>query len=199
MTLFIRSEARINSPAKNDDQNSLIIKGKIVSLRPIKPEEAALAYHWFLQSDPESQSCHKIEIIDPDEYASRVSQRKDDGKSADFLIVATEDGRPVGRIRYFDLNDQNRSAEIGYITAPKERKMGYAHEAVSLILKFLFEEKKLNKVYAQTGDFNQGSKRLLESVRFSLDGRLREHHLYRGQRRDDLVYSILIAEYMSQD
>ncbi|RKX19168.1 MAG: N-acetyltransferase, partial [Candidatus Zixiibacteriota bacterium] len=53
----------------------------------------------------------------------------------------------------------------------------------------------LNKVYAQTASFNKGSIKLLESLEFKLDGTLRQHHFYKGQFHNDLLYSLLKFEY----
>jgi RimJ/RimL family protein N-acetyltransferase len=88
----------------------------------------------------------------------------------------------------------NRSAELGYIVAPDEREEGYAKEGLKLIINYLFNEMNLNKVYAQTASFNKASIKLLESLDFQLDGTLRQHHFYKGDYHDDLIYSLLKFE-----
>jgi RimJ/RimL family protein N-acetyltransferase len=54
-------------------------------------------------------------------------------------------------------------------------------------------------VYAQTASFNKNSIKLLESLEFKLDGTLRQHHYYKGDLYDDLLYSLLKFEYGPPD
>jgi len=111
------------------------------------------------------------------------------------VIAAKDDHRPVGDISYHHLNMLNRTCEVGYLIAPSERGNGFAREALHLLIKYLFLELNLNKVYAQTASFNKASIKLLESLEFKLDGTLRQHHYYNGDLYDDLLYSVLRFEY----
>jgi len=84
--------------------------------------------------------------------------------------------------------------EVGYYLCPEYRGNGIMNEAMTLALAWLFSQG-LNKIYAQTGSFNEASARLLERLGFHQDGRLRQHHELDGTLYDDLVYSILESEF----
>ncbi len=168
--------------------------GKNVYLRPTAPEDAEHTYRWFLASEPQSQTCHEVILTSPAEYVERMKKRELKKDEGDFVIVAIEDNRLVGKLRYFHLNTLNRSAELGYIIAPDARKQGYAKEGMTLLIKYLFTDLNLNKVYAQTASFNKASNILLESLGFKLDGTLRQHHYYKGDLYDDMLYSLLKFE-----
>jgi len=168
--------------------------GKNVYLRPTTPEDSDTTYRWFLASEPQSQTCHEVMLTSPGIYAERMKRRRPQKDEGDFVIVRIEDNRLVGKLRYFHLNNLNRSAEMGYIVAPDTRKKGYGKEGMILLIKHLFVELNLNKVYAQTASFNKASVKLLESLGFKIDGTLRQHHFYKGDLYDDLLYSLLKFE-----
>lgn len=168
--------------------------GKNVYLRAAWPEDHETTYQWFLVSDPQAQTCHQIKIVSPAEYSERMRKREPQTDAADFIIVRIEDNQPVGKLRYFHLNMLNRSTELAFIISPDERKRGYAREGLMLLIKYLFSGLNLNKVYAQTASFNKASVKLLESLDFRLDATLRQHHYYKGDLYDDLIYSLLKFE-----
>jgi len=169
--------------------------GKKVYLRTTNPDDYLELHQWFNASDPQSQSCHFHKLISPAEYVQRMQKREAGDNEGRFVIVAKDDSRLVGQISYFHLNTLNRACELGYLISPAERGNGFAKEALKILIKYLFLELNLNKVYAQTASFNKASISLLESLEFRLDGTLRQHHYYKGDLYDDLIYSLLRFEY----
>ena len=103
-------------------------------------------------------------------------------------------GAPIGKLTAGDYNPRNRSAELGYYLAPAFRGNGYMTTALSIFCTCLFQTFGLNKVYAQTGAFNQASVRLLEQIGFHRDGILRQHHQWNDVLWDDYIYSLLAEE-----
>jgi len=169
--------------------------GKNIYLRPAEAEDYRITYQWFLASDPQSQTCHDVKLASPDEIVERMRRKEPDRTEGDFMVVRNVDDALIGKIKFFHLNMLNRSAEIGYIIDPAERENGYGKESVRLLVRYLFDYFNLNKVYAQTSSFNKASIKLLESLDFKLDGTLRQHHYYRGDLYDDLIYSLLRFEF----
>ena len=169
--------------------------GKDVYLRPMEPGDCEFTYQWFLSCDPQSQTCKQAILTTPANAAENARRREPTGERGEFVIVHIEDDQPVGKLSFFNLNMLNRSAELGYTVAPDEQNKGYGGEGLRLLIKYLFLQLNLNKVYAQTGSFNKASIKLLESLDFKLDGTLRQHHYYNGDLYDDLVYSLLRFEF----
>ncbi|SYZ73929.1 putative Uncharacterized N-acetyltransferase p20 [Candidatus Zixiibacteriota bacterium] len=168
--------------------------GEKVYLRTMEAEDYAVTYLWHLQTEPQSQTSHQAVIVTPKEYVEAVKKREKKPTERDFAIVCKEDDRIVGKIRFFGLNMLNRSAELGYIVDPAEHKKGYGKEGLILLIRYLFNNLDLNKVYAQTAVFNIASVNLLKSLDFKLEGTLRQHHYYRGTLQDDLLFSLLRFE-----
>ncbi len=169
--------------------------GKKIYLKASAPENYLEIHRWFNASDPQSQTCHAVRIMSPEERVEKMEKKEFRDNEGRFVIVAKDDFRLVGEIVYFHMNMLNRAAELGYLIAPEERGNGFAREALQLIIRYLFLDMNLNKVSAQTASFNKPSIKLLESLEFKLDGTLRQHHYYKGDLYDDLVYSLLRFEY----
>lgn len=150
---------------------------------------------WFLASDPERQTCRPIGDLSLAYMKERFQMRTADENSVDFAVRRIEDNEFLGRVTYFDLNRRNGAVEIGFFIGPPHRGRGYAREAISLLLTRLFGEMNINKVMAQTGEFNEPSIELLKSLGFSLDGRLRRHHTVGDRYYDDLLFALLKDEF----
>lgn len=168
--------------------------GQRVYLRPVTAEDIANTHHWFLLSEPSSQSCRPHSIHTAAEAAEAFKKAEKSTDRERFMIVKVADNVPVGRIVYFDYNSLNRSAEFGILIDPDERGRKYGLEAVRILCKYLFHFRGLNKVYAQTASFNKGAVKLLESARFKRDGVLRQHNFYDRDWHDGYIYSLLAHE-----
>lgn len=183
-------------PDKNPDlptPPSLV--GKNVFLRPATAEDVANTYHWFLQSDPAMQSSRPHPFQTPAE-ASEAYKKKE--RSADeqlFVIVGVKENKPVGIIRFFNMNNLNRSAELGLLMDPDYRRKGYGTEAARILTLWLFRTRDLNKVYANTSSLNKSAVGMLEKAGFKRDGILRHHYYYDGELRDGYLYSLLRYEF----
>ena len=158
-------------------------------------EHALIQRRWFLTSDPKTQTCRPIVERTDEEVLKQFRERSALTTEHAYSVLRASDDQLVGLVRYFDLNTRNRSAEIGYLIGPAFHGQGFSRKAVGMLLEYLFNELKLNKVYAQTAEFNNRSLKLLSRLGFRLDGRLRQHHELRGVLYDDLLLSILAEEY----
>ena len=67
----------------------------------------------------------------------------------------------VGRINLSVLGSDRKTAELGYRIGEKYTNLGYASEAVKLVLDKAFTTYGLNRIIAGTATDNQASKRVL--------------------------------------
>ena len=81
----------------------------------------------------------------------------------------------IGKITFSDYNLRNQSMELGYYMIPEYRNRGLMKRALTTTITKLFTDSNINKIYAQTGEFNILSCKILTSLGFHLDGILREH------------------------
>jgi ribosomal-protein-alanine N-acetyltransferase len=174
--------------------NSDFLHPALVYLDDPNEYDAIMIYKWFLASAPERLTCRPINFRTEEEIIIKHKERMKESNQRDFAVRRTADNCLVGRVTYFDVNHRNRTAEIGFLTNPDFRRKGYALEAMKLLLDHLFGELGMNKVMAQTGEFNEASIALMKKLGFKQDGRLRQHHEVEGKLYDDLLFSILAEE-----
>ncbi len=169
-----------------------------VRLAELTREDLALQQEWFHESRPETQTCRPLANRGVNETWAIFQAKTRSGLFHVFSVRRVEDDELLGRVTYFDLNRRNLAVEIGFLTGPQFQRQDYTAEAVDLLLKYLFDDLKLNKVMAQTAEFNAAAIALLTKLGFKQDGRLRQHHTLEGKLYDDLLFSILAEEHRRQ-
>ncbi len=182
----------------SEEQSNLPIlpslTGERLYLRLTVADDIATTYHWTLQSEPQSLSCRPFVVKTPEEAAESFAKLERSVDRMQLIAILKDSGMPVARLTYFDLNQQNRSAELGLIVDPKGRRRGYGTEALQILIKYLFSQRALNKVYAQTAACNQPTIDLLEKLGFKKDADLRDHYFIDGSWYNGYIYSLLLSD-----
>jgi ribosomal-protein-alanine N-acetyltransferase len=101
----------------------------------------------------------------------------------------------IGTCGFNFWNKQYSSSPLGYDLLPSYWNKGIITEAVKEILRFGFEEMKLNRVQAITFPENVPSIRVLEKLGFQNEGTLREWGFLKGRFQDVYCYSLLRREW----
>ena len=173
-------------------QPSLV--GDKVYLRPTTAEDIVNMHHWSVQSEPQSLSCRALILRTASEKAQLFKEAKRSPDKQGFAVCRKKDKIPVGNVGFFDLNQLNRSAELGLLIDLDEQRNGYGSDALKVLCRYLFKYRGLNKVYAMTAGFNTAAAALLESLRFKKDATLRDHYFYNGEFHPGFIYSLLLFE-----
>ena len=98
-----------------------------------------------------------------------------------------------------DINQKVNAVTIGYFLAENHWGKGIATEAVSTLVKFLFEEVDINRIQAEVMPANEISKKVLLKNGFIKEGLLRQAVLWSGKGVIDLeIYSMLKEDYMNE-
>ena len=117
-------------------------------------------------------------------------------KMLNFQIVEKQSAVIIGNCGFHTWNPQHHRAEIGYaLNIDEFKNKGFMKEALEKIIKFGFEEMKLNRIEALIDENNTPSKKLLEHFGFNREGNLRGHYLVDGIFEDSVLYSLLQSEY----
>ena len=94
-------------------------------------------------------------------------------------------------IMELSIDPKNEKAEAGYWLAKEHWNKGLVTEALHEVIRFGFEDLKLNKIYATHHPNNPGSGKVMQKCGMKLEGVLQEE-IRKGDRFIDLVrYSIL--------
>jgi RimJ/RimL family protein N-acetyltransferase len=113
---------------------------------------------------------------------------------ANFAIVVG--GEAVGGIGYVRGSDVERySAEVGYWLGEEFWGRGIATEALQMLTHYLFAKEQLLRLFALPLADNAGSIRVLEKVGYEREGLLRASCVKYGERRDQLLYACINADW----
>lgn len=170
----------------------IILKTERLLLRSEKMEDAKILYE-FLGCDAEMS---KYTEWNP--YSTLASTMKkieqdiQNSQNKDFYSwVIQSKTEVVGTIGAYDYEPQTNSIEIGYSIFRKAWGKGYATEALSEVIRYLFEERFIDKVHAWSHMENIASQKVLEkaglkkeAIKKSEDGIAMEQVIY-GIVRDE--------------
>ena len=134
-----------------------------------------------------------------DEYVGKMIDSINSINEKNYILVKKDNNSvPLGKIRLFDYNSRNHSAEFGYYLPQQNRNKGIGSIILEQFINISFADKNynLNKLYATTSSNNTPSINLLDKHGFTLDGRLREHYWINESKYDQCVYSILKSEWI---
>ncbi|MRX56139.1 GNAT family N-acetyltransferase [Bacillus idriensis] len=137
---------------------------------------------WGPNSEEESQAFVKQVLVDA---AKKPRTRYM------FAIVLKKEEKMIGagEINIRDFNHKN--GEIGYIINPDYWGRGIATDVAKLLIEFGFSTFNLHRIFAYCDPRNIGSKKVIEKVGMTMEGRLRENLLIKDGWRDSLLYSVL--------
>ena len=113
------------------------------------------------------------------------------------IFVNEGPNKLVGIIEVADFNQKVNMITIGYFLEESYWGRGIATEAVRLLVHYLFETIRINRIQAEVMVANDHSKRVLLKNGFMKEGTLRQASLWSGKGIVDLeIYAILRDEYV---
>ena len=182
--------------------------GDGVELRTVEEEDLEFIQHWRNHPDV------RVPLADTSPHnAEQMQERFEEGVSSDdginFLICveagAAEptanvpedaDAVPVGEVYLPWVNQPAGSGMLVYWVAPPHQGNGYVTAGTAALLDYVFNERRLGKVWAHVYESNAGSQHVLEKLGFVQEGRLRGEGFVDGERVDMFRYGILAEEWL---
>ncbi len=176
-----------------------IFKGKRVRLRAVEATDWEFFYSMDDLTTDFGRNTDEVWFPSSSDGVKSWTEEQAKGKhEADnfrFQIEALDTGELVGTLNTHTSNPRVGTFMYGLAIAPPYQRQGYGYEAVLLVLRYFFHEKRYQKVNAEVYSFNTASIRLHERLRFMLEGRLRRMVYTGGQYYDALIYGLLREEF----
>jgi RimJ/RimL family protein N-acetyltransferase len=176
----------------------VILEGQHVRLEPLSTahEEALIA----AASDGELWNSTVTIVPSRDKMGAYIASALDaqaEGRELPFVIIQKSSGQVVGTTRFYFIDRENRTVEIGYTwLAASSQRTAVNTEAKLLLLTHAFEGLRCIRVAFVTDVLNQQSRAALLRLGAKEEGVLRNHLLMPGGRyRDSVCLSIIEAEW----
>lgn len=174
----------------------MILKGKIVTLRPI--EEKDLPFMQELVNDPELERLivgWSLPVSMKDQQQWFQNFHNSD-KFIRYIIETEKDG-VVGLTGLQEIDWKNGSVKGGGIRLLKKEKRskGVATDAYMTMLRYAFNELRLHRFSTAALDFNDASLHFMEKCGFKREGVLREAVYKEGTFHDKILFACLKSDY----
>lgn len=162
-------------------------------LRPLKMSDA---WDMFVYAQDPEVSRHVLwethrTIRDSRQFLRAAIRQYRHGRPGSFAIALKESGRMIGTIGFMWVNVDYRSAEVGYSLSRDYWNRGIMTEALRAVLRFGFDQLRLNRIEAQHEVDNPASGRVMAHVGMRYEGILRKRLKNKGKFVDVALYAIL--------
>jgi len=152
--------------------NSMKLEFGKIRFRALEPDDIELLYEWENNTEIWEVS-NTLEPFSKYILAKYIKESQRDIYEAKEmrLIIETLDGKPVGAIDLFDFDPFHFRAGVGIlIHNEKDRKLGYATDALQLLCNYSTEYLRLHQLYANIAEDNLASIQLFTNNGFELCG-----------------------------
>ena len=176
------------------------LAGREVRLEPLRLEHAHELFAagagepelWRYLGRPAPASASELA-----DYVRRALDEQAAGRHLPWLTRRARDGRAIGTTRYAHLDPANRSVEIGWTFLVADARRTAANtEAKLLQLRHAFETLGALRVWLQTDERNERSRRAIERLGAGAEGvRRRDRILHDGVVRSSAVYAFTDLEW----
>ncbi len=180
--------------------NSSIWAGERIHLRAFSLADAEIYQAWNHDSD-QARALWEIRWPRSPEGDRRwAEQEAERGATGDNvrLVIADAHDRAVGDLTTHDCDARAGTFSYGVSVAADHRGQGYATEAIGLLLRYMFHERRYQKAWVIINGFNEPSITLHERLGFTREGQLRRMTYTRGQHHDQYILGLLREEWEAQ-
>lgn len=174
-----------------------LFEGRLVRLRALEPEDAETQFR-HLQDTEISRLDSNIGFPAALSELRRQLENPRDPRNPDdkTLVIETLEGKMVGEINVQLADRRNGVFSIG-IGLPDRTAWGkgYAKEAMLLILRFMFHERRYQKCNIGVFAFNERAIGLYRHLGFQDEGRIRRAVFTNSQFHDELLLGMTVEEF----
>lgn len=147
----------------------VIMTGKLIRLREKQIDDARRDWEW--RRDPELAAYDAARPLAMS-YRAFVSTMSEDlqftsAYRRSFAIEELAEHRHIGNVMYYGYDSMLREAELGITIGDRDYwSRGYGTDAVSLMLRYLFTERDLRRVYLHTLSWNHRAQAAFRNAGF---------------------------------
>ena len=173
------------------------IKGKFVTLRAIEMSDERLLRDMFNTPYIEKMVvgwAYPVSKMQQENYMNHHFNTSEG--STLRLMIEDMEHKTVGAIILSDIDQKNGNAEIGIkILDAENRSKGIGTDSIMALLRYCFDELRLNRVFTTFLDYNKPSQAVFKKCGFQVEGCMRKHIYKNGSFHDVLFAGILRNEY----
>ena len=168
-----------------------MLKGTSITLRPVLDTDLDHLYQYHIDLDNRGDFFPRGILAQPT-FRQRFQETGFWGKDDGMLVIVSPTDELLGHIEFFKTVNYLDEYELSYqVYAPEQRGKGLATEAVKLLVRYLFETKRVNRIRLVIHPDNVASRRLAEKCGFGHEGTARGAWYHKGAHREVEIYAIV--------
>lgn len=174
-----------------------MLRGSLITLRPAREADLAELYDHHLDIDNRGEYFPRGVASQPS-FTKQFHETGLWGRDDGLLVIVDPDDRIIGHIEFYKTVSYLAEYELSYIVyAPELRGQGVTTEAVTLMVRYLFETKPINRIRLVIHPGNTASRRIAEKCGFRHEGTARGAWYNKGSYQDVEIYAILHGEVIT--
>jgi RimJ/RimL family protein N-acetyltransferase len=168
-----------------------VLKGEKIRLRPVDEADLDRLYK-FHQDIGNRGSYFPIGVMAKSVFTRRFHETGFWEDEEGMLLIVGDDDQIIGHIEFFGTVPYLDELELSYhIYTSEQSGKGVATEAVKLMMGYLFDSKKNNRIRLIIHPDNAASKRVAEKCGFQHEGTARGAWFHQGRNQDVEVFAML--------
>lgn len=159
-------------------------------------------FHYY-RSNPEVTRYQGSDVMNLEQAAAFIGRMKDKslgtpGEWVQYAIIDKATQRLVGDCAIHLHLQDSRIGEIGMTISHDHQQKGFAKEAFTALLEYLFETENLHRVVETVDAENNASIQLLKSMGFRQEGHFIENIFFKGKWGSEYQYAMLHTEWKTR-
>lgn len=174
--------------------NETVLKGSLLTIKPLShghiPDLKKHFSHSLFEFYP-------IKYADTEDFVNQLLKSKETGTFFPWVFIDNKTQECIGSSSFAAISFEHKRLELGWTWfGEKNQKNGYNVESKLLLLKFLFEQERFNRVELKADALNTASNIAMQKLGFVKEGVFRNHMIMpSGRIRNSIYYSIISDEW----
>jgi RimJ/RimL family protein N-acetyltransferase len=184
------------------DYSRYFWQGEKVRLRPLRINDAEQSFIGSLDSASRQFLQLGIELPTSVELQREAVEKYAGCKDVDGVIVLSIEnleGDHIGAISLHSRDEKNGLFSFGIFIDRQHRGQGHAGDAVRILLKYGFWERRYQKCNSACPHTNEASIRLHKKLGFVEEGRRRRQVFFDGEYHDDVLFGMTREEFDARE
>ncbi len=170
--------------------------GNRIYLRALEPDDYLVSIKWRKDEDIMNMVGGPKYYVSSEREKQWVHDSIFNNDKTVLAICLKETDKYIGNVMVQEIDNINRSCHIPILIGDKtEWNKGYATEARMMVLKFVFEERNIERVFAYVLEDNNASLKMHEKCGYQIEGLMRRSVFKSGKYHNQYLLSVLKEEF----